>query len=94
MNREDLERQALQGEEVARLLECDAVRVLLEGQLSARREAILALDPGDAPGFTRLKAGLAALEEFLAGLHSLAAAGEQARERLASEANAGRGRVL
>ncbi|MFP5238850.1 MAG: hypothetical protein ACLGQW_03375 [Acidobacteriota bacterium] len=94
MNREELERQALQGEEVARLLECDAVRALLEGQLTARREAILALDPADAAGFTRLKAGLAALEEFLAGLHSLAAAGEQARERLASDAPGGQGRVL
>ena len=94
MNREELERQALQGEEVARLLECDAVRGLLDGQLAARREAILALEPSDTQGFTRLRAGLAALEEFLAGLHSLAAAGEQARERLASAAPDGQGGVL
>ena len=78
-----LERLALQGEEVARLLACDAVRDMLQEQLTARREALFGLDATDTAGFVRCKAGLDALEQFAAGLESLAAQGQEARQRLA-----------
>jgi hypothetical protein len=83
VSRLDLERQAARGEEVGRLLACDAVREAIGEQVAARREAILTLKSGQAEDFTRIKSGLEALEELMAALASVAELGEQARERLA-----------
>lgn len=94
MSRLELEGLALRGEEVGRLLACDAVREAVEELLAAKREAILNLKSAQADQFARLKAGLEAMEELMAALASVAELGELARERLgAAEAGAG-GRVL
>lgn len=96
MSHHELERQAVRGEEVARLLACDAVREVIEEQLASRREAILGLKAAQTREFARIKAGLEALEELLAALSCVAELGEQARERLGSamEGTATGGRVL
>lgn len=96
MSHHELERQAVRGEEVARLLACDAVREVIEEQLASRRETILALKASQTAEFGRVKAGLEAMEELVAALSSVAELGELARERLgeALEATATGGRVL
>ncbi|GFK95993.1 hypothetical protein NNJEOMEG_03867 [Fundidesulfovibrio magnetotacticus] len=83
MSRLELEREAVRGEEVARLLACDAVRQAVEEQLNARREAILALRSDQTAEFARIRSGLEAMEALMASLESIAALGGLARERLA-----------
>lgn len=83
MNRQELERQALSGEDIVRLLHCDGVREVIGEHLAARREAIMALKSDQAGEFSRLKAGLEAVEEFVAALESAAELGGQARQALA-----------
>ncbi len=80
--REELERTATKGEEVGRLLACDAVREVIGERLASGREAILALPSRDAGRFARLKAGLEALEELVSALESVVRAGEEARASL------------
>jgi len=88
MSRQELEREAVRGEEVARLLACDAVRQAIEEQLRARREAILALRADQTAEFARARAGLEAMETLVASLESIAELGGLARERLAGDATA------
>ena len=96
MSQEELERLAVRGEEIERFLACDAVREVIDGQLAARREAILNLTADQAEVFKRLRAGLEALEELVAGLSCAAALGEEARQQLgaADGKTATGGRVL
>ncbi|MFZ5425780.1 MAG: hypothetical protein ACOZEN_02295 [Thermodesulfobacteriota bacterium] len=88
----ELERTARRGEEVARLLACDAVREVIDESVASRREAILALKSEEAGRFSLIKAGLEALEELVAALESLAAQGDEARARMSGGGQ--RGRVL
>jgi hypothetical protein len=83
VNRQELERQALRGEDIGRLLDCDGVREVIEEHLAARREAIVALKSDQAETFARLKAGLEAVEDFLAAIESAAELGGLARQALA-----------
>lgn len=96
MNHTELEQLARRGEEVGRLLHCDAVREVLEEQLAARREAILNLKAAETAEFSRIKAGLEALEELVAALTCVVQAGDDARARLGGSAEGGgnAGRVL
>lgn len=94
MNRQELERQALRGEDIGRLLDCDGVREVIGEHLAARREAIMALKSDQAETFARLKAGLEAVEEFVAALESAAELGGQARQALSSPDGETGGRVL
>lgn len=94
MNHTELEHLARRGEEVGRLLHCDAVREVIEEQLDIRREAILNLKAAETAEFGRLKAGLEALEELVAALTCVVDVGDEARGRLGASAeervNAGR----
>lgn len=96
MNHHELELLSRRGEEVGRLLHCDAVREVIEEQLAARREAILNLKAADTAEFGRLKAGLEALEELVAALTCVVQAGDDARARLGGPSGslATAGRVL
>lgn len=96
MSRNDLISQSVLGSELERLLENDTVQAVVREQLAARREAILGLPPQEAGRFTALKAGIDALEEFLAALAGMVELGRQARQSLAEGPGgpSGRGRVL
>jgi len=96
VNHHELELLSRRGEEVGRLLHCDAVREVIDEQLDIRREAILNLKAAETAEFGRIKAGLEALEELVAALTCVVEVGDEARARLgASAAERGNvGRVL
>jgi hypothetical protein len=82
MTRDELVAAAMTGEAVERLIDDPLVQAALDDHLAARREAILALGPDEPERFVRLRAGLEAVEEFLAGLRNLVELGRQAGLRL------------
>lgn len=76
----DLEAQAALGEDLERLLRNPLVAAHMQEHLAMLRAGIVALAAQDAATFTRRKAGLEAVEEFIGGLHAVAELGRQARQ--------------
>ena len=84
MTLDDLETQAALGEDVERLLANPLVKDCVQSHLDGLRAQILDLGADQTAAFTRQKAGLEAVREFLSGLETVAELGRQARLKLAS----------